>query len=123
MFIKANIEIYLIIFLFFIISQIQTSMYLRMELVSIDDCITKIYTNNNISIHNYSFNPNKIQSTCYPTITSQYPEPLINNFIYEFEDTIYFEAFDNIGPGSVNIKTTINEYIIEGNNQKFLELS
>ena len=101
------------IFFFSLIILHINTIYVKMELFEINNCITEIYHNNNL---HKNFNKD---SSCDKDDLTVYSDPLINNLLYEFGDKITF-IIKNSGFNSyIKIKVFINEYIIECEHNRF----
>ena len=88
-------------------------MYLTMNIISVDDCVSKIYKKN-ISL----FDGN-ISVDCNIG-TQSYKNPIINKILYEYEDVIILNITDKgIGEGNIKGDVILNEYIIRNKHRKF----
>ena len=100
--------IYSIFFFSLIIIQINT-IYVKMELIEINNCVTRIYHNENLH-KNFS---KESSESCDEDNWDGYTYPLIDNLSYELGDKITF-IIGNQGKHSyIKINVFINEYIIE----------
>ena len=104
-----------IIFSFEIILQTKQIYYISFEVTLVDDCLTKIYKNNNTSEILYQ-KSSKI--ACSPTIIPN--NPVLFQYKFVFGDEFYFEISDPGGKAScIRVNTRINEYLIEPKLNKF----
>ena len=106
--------IYSIFFFSLIIIQINT-IYVKMELIEINNCVTRIYHNENLH-KNFS---KESSESCDEDNWDGYTYPLIDNLSYELGDKITF-IIGNQGKHSyIKINVFINEYIIECKHNRF----
>ena len=109
-------EIYLIL-IYIIKLSIESKMYLTMNLIEVDDCLVKVYKEEDSPFFEFK---NEINKTTCKIGTYDYPNPLINKTIYNFGDIIYFNISDaGQNYGFLKIDVIINEYIIRNKHQKF----
>ena len=94
---------------------VNSFLYLSIELSRVDDCISRIYTDNNDTIFEYY----NITLPCLFNI-EDYPNPLVLLFPYEFGQKIFFDFYDYGGGEGYFIATVyLNEYIIKPEHQNF----
>ena len=86
--------------------------YLTMFLEGVDDCISKIYKSNNITL---------FERECSDTSNwnKPYNSPLFEKIEYKFGEEIYIDIFDKGDIGYLKINVRINEYLIKPELQKF----
>ena len=89
-----------------------------MNLIEVDDCLAKIYKDDNNSLFEFPFDIDN-KTFCYFDIKDYY-QFLKNTTLYEFGDIIIFNISDKTnGRGYIKIDIKINEYIIRNKHQKF----
>ena len=94
---------------------INTIFYLSIELLKIDDCISRIYTEDNETIFQYY----NFSIGCSSKV-NQYPNPLISTIPYQIGQKIFIDIYDNGGgAGFFSADVYLNEYIIRMKHQKF----
>ena len=112
LYIKNNI--FLIISLEFIL-QTKQKYYISFVVFKIDDCLSKIYKNNNNTDILYEKPSN---TECNYMAVPNNPVILIE---YIFGDELYFEIFDKGWESYIGVNARINEYLIKPELQKFWE--
>ena len=108
---KKNLSI--ILFHFFIL-KVNSNLYLTMEIVSVDDCVTKIYFENNTKIYE-----NKEYNTICDSGNSIKDNPVVENLPYEIGQKIFVEVKDNVAGCGLSITLYLNEYRIKTESKKF----
>ena len=94
---------------------VNSFLYLSIELLQLDDCISRIYTDNNDTIFEYY----NITLPCF-FHANDYPNPLVLLLPYEFGQKILFDLYDyGGGEGYFSATVYLNEYIIRPEHQKF----
>ena len=86
--------------------------YLTMYLEGVDDCISKIYKSNNITL--FERECSNVSNWDKP-----YNSPLFEKIEYEFGEEIYIDIFDKGDIGYLKINVRLNEYLIKPELQKF----
>ena len=98
--------------LFFYINAI---FYLSIEIVLIDDCIARIYTEDNETILQYY----NFTLDCKST-TDDYPNPIISSIPYEIGQKLFIDIYGlGGGAGYFSANVYLNEYIIRTQHQRF----
>ena len=96
-----------------IILQTKQDYYISFELLKVDDCLTKIYLNNNSNEILYLSE----MECSYKLIPKN---PILFQYEFIFGDEFYFEISDCGGSVSfIRINARINEYLIQPELQKF----
>ena len=102
-----------------LLKKLQFKFYISIDVINIDDCISKIYSvkeGNNISyfiLNETSF------SECNYKRTNYYPNnghPIIKNVVYNIGEKLYLEVY-NLGyiDGYIDIIVNVNEFILNSN--------
>ena len=113
LYIKNNI--FLIISLEFIL-QTKQKYYISFVVFKIDDCLSKIYKNNNNNTDILYEKPSNTECN-YKEVPNN-PVILIE---YIFGDELYFEIFDIGSESYIGVNARINEYLIQSKLQIFWE--
>ena len=94
-----------------LIFQVKSIYYLSFYIKRIDDCLTKIYKNDNKVLY---------QHECKKSDYLKVPKyPVIFQEEYKFGEDIFLQIFDKGNIGAIEIDTRINEYMIKTSLQKF----
>jgi len=110
-------KIYLYIhFLFsYLFLKTNSTLYISMYLISADDCLTRIYNENNETYFENETN----SEICHPKNAS-YPSPILPKTPYELEEKIYVDLYDKGGgAGFFSITVFVSGYIIKTEDQKY----
>ena len=105
------IKFIIILYNYFI--EANTSFYLSMELLSVDDCLVKITHKDQVLFYLHNFDDECVYRP------SDYPSPLISMIPYNFNDIIIFQFYNGKVDGYFNMTVYFNEYIIKTEHQKF----
>ena len=107
----------------FLIEKIYSILYLSIDVNKVDDCVSKIYLNENPNIEYFKFE----KSSCSYNNFKIYPnrgKPIVANIVYTLGKTINIEIYNIIDKCWIDITIKINEYIIKSSsNNKFLKCS
>ena len=94
-----------------LIFQVKSIYYLSFYIKRIDDCLTKIYKNDNNVLY---------QHECKESDYLKVPKyAVIFQEEYKFGEDIFLQIFDKGGNSEIGIDTRINEYMIKTSLQKF----
>ena len=88
-----------------------------MILVSVDDCITKIYYENNTNIYENKNSETKCDSNVHIE-----DNPLVDYLPYSLGQKINVELKDFVGNCGMSMTVYLNEYIIKNRSKKILEM-
>lgn len=103
-----------LIYFCFLFTTIRPNLYLTMKLEYIDDCITKIYYENNTII----YEKQNYETQCI--MNEQVSDnPIVDSLSYKIGQKIYFEIKDTGGGCAIDITIYLNEYTIESESRKF----
>ena len=95
-----------------LISQINQIYYISFYIITIDDCLSKVYTNDNNILY---------QDIC-TTSKSLYKNPVVFQKKYTFGEDIIFEIYDKYGKAFIGIDVKINELHNKNRFTKILEM-
>ena len=110
-------KLYLYIhFLFtYLFLKINSTLYISMDLIKVDDCLTRIYNENNVTYFENETN----SQICDPQ-NSSYPSPILSKTPYEIGEKIYVDIYDRgLGAGFFSMTVFISGYIIKTEEQKY----
>ena len=108
---SLKIEFSIMIIYLGLISQINQIYYISFNIRAIDDCLSKVYTNENNILY---------QHTCTKSDSQKIPHnPVVFQKAYTFGDDIIFEIYDKYGKAFIGIDVKINEYTIKTDLQRF----
>lgn len=110
-------KIYLYIhFLFsYLFLKTNSTLYISMYLITVDDCLARIYNEENVTYFENETNTN----ICDPK-SSYYPSPILLKTPYEIGQKIYVDFYDKgQGAGFFSITVFVSGYIIKTEDQKY----
>ena len=92
--------------LFIIILKMNSFLLIKMEIIEVDDCIDKIYLEDNTILYERNF------SNCYFE-GNQYPNPIIDKIPYDIGQKIFIDLSDIGGLCGIKIKVYVNNIEVE----------
>ena len=113
---SLKIEFSIMIIYLGLISQINQIYYISFYIRAIDDCLSKVYINDNNILY---------EDICTKDNSPKMPHknPVVFQKTYTFGEDIIFEIYDKYGEAFIRIDVKINEYIHNKNRfTKILEM-